>query len=133
LDSGAQVALTATASPGFRFAGWTGSTACAGTAPQRTLSPTTSLACTASFVRQVRVSVAASSNGGAMLTAPGCTSHEACLVDAGRPVLFSAPPARGFRFMGWIGAGCPTQATGMGDTAVAGKMDLACTANFVKP
>ena len=116
IDLGAAVTLTAPASAGFRFTGWSGSAACTGTDPVlRIAQVTASESCTASYVP--RRTVSASSEGA--MPAPlvmvrsedafaSCTPG-ACEIDQGGSAALIAPSAEGYRLSGWTGARCEGQ------------------------
>jgi uncharacterized repeat protein (TIGR02543 family) len=63
VTSGGSVTLVASASPGYRFTGYTGSAQCVGADPQLVISGISAdVACTANFVRTLRVTYALNEN-----------------------------------------------------------------------
>ncbi len=92
---GQQVTLTATAGESWRFDRWQGDVTGTDNPVTVTMSATRSV--TAVFVRQYRLSVAATGQG---TTSPAVGDH---FYDVGQTVTVSATPANGWRFLDWTG------------------------------
>lgn len=107
VDEGADVTLTAAASDGFRFTGWSGGGGCTGnTAALVVRGVTSNVSCTANFVQRFTVtSDATPRNGGSTATTSAATaascSGATCTVDARSDVAVLATPAEGYTFSGW--------------------------------
>ena len=140
------VTFTPTPGAGYRFGAWTGAsctgyTAGAGNAITFT-KPTAPKTCTATFVKQVTVSWAASPTvfGSVAGTATHgtCTASDpiqgtgSCLVDAGvgTVTLTATPLSIPFTFGSWGGPTCNGSATANVMTFSSPAEDKACTANF---
>jgi len=138
VDQGESLAITATATSGYRFSGWSG-TGCtdsvAGTANVADLASIGSnVTCSATFMRQWQVSYAAGTGGSVSAPAAQCASGSPCTVDAGDDLDITATPASGYRFGGWSGAGC-TDGT-PGTVNVVDLLNISapvtCTASFTR-
>ncbi len=95
-DDGTRVTLTAVPDAGHRFGGWSGVLSGAGNPATLVIETDETLA--ASFVPQLRVSVAPAAGGSVTLDPPGG------LYDPGSRVTLTALPDPGHRFGGWSGA-----------------------------
>ncbi len=109
-DDGTSVELTATASPGSTFAGWSG--ACSGSQSKATVSMTQARSCTATFdlipPDQFALSVILSGEGsGSVSSDPAgiaCAGDCSQLYDDGTSVELTATASAGSTFAGWSGA-----------------------------
>jgi hypothetical protein len=102
-DDGTPVTLTATASAGSRFTGWSG--ACTGNgACTVTMSQARNV--TASFVALYTLTVTKTGSGGGSVTGTGIDCGATCNTDYddGTVVVLSATASSGSRFTGWSGA-----------------------------
>ncbi|MFM2416540.1 MAG: Divergent InlB B-repeat domain [Pseudomonadota bacterium] len=125
---GGAVTVTATASTGNRFDGWSGCS----TSKEASIKLTnisTDATCTASF-SGLRPSVTAVANAtyGSVTTSCGAAT---CSVDFGGTVALSATANTGYRFASWEGAGCAdstSQRSFLSIRNVTG--DLTCRARF---
>src|SRR5262245_41506610 len=83
VDPGSTVVLEESLNNRFRFAGWSGGTGCTGTSKGVTITPTSSVSCTANFVQLVTVTGSVNPTGGGTVTATSTKngascSHETC-------------------------------------------------------
>ena len=103
-DAGTSVTLTAAASVGSRFAGWSGE-ACSGI-DTCTTTMTASRAVTATFVRLVALRVTVSGRGAVRSEPKGIRCGRACSrdFDADTDVTLKAKAKNGRWFLGWSGA-----------------------------
>lgn len=119
VDAGGSVTLVATANPGYRFTGYTGSAPCTGTEPQLVVSGVAeNVACTANFVRTLRVTYKIdgydwhfSTTASVAPTGAACAGG-VCNVDAGQSVTISAMVLPGYTATGWARWECTESATG---------------------
>jgi hypothetical protein len=107
---GTQVALTASASAGSSFTGWSGG-GCSGTGTcQVTLSANTSVAASFTVIPSFMLSVATTGNGAGTVTSSpsgiACGSTCSASFQSGTQVSLSAVAASGSTFAGWSGGGC---------------------------
>lgn len=100
------VTLTAAASAGAYFTGWSGD-GCSGTDPC-VLTVDREQHVTANFGARVRLTVARAGAGSGTVTGAGIDCGADCQeeVEAGTMVTLTATPAAGERFFGWSGGGC---------------------------
>lgn len=107
--AGTDVALTATPSPGSRFAGWSGG-GCSGTGTCRPNTAISEQTVTATFTALVTLHVAKNGKGSGRVTSVPtgieCGSTCSAVFDAGSSVTLTATAAPGSRFGGWLGGGC---------------------------
>ncbi len=125
---GSTVNLTATATPGSAFAGWSGD--CAGTS-SCVLTMDANRAVTGTFVRvRHELTVAATGNGTVASTPAGINCGTDCEEDfpSGTLVTLTATPAEGTIFAGWTGA-----CTGVGTCVVSMDGPLSVGASFSTP
>lgn len=126
-SDGAAVTLTATATTGSRFTGWSG--ACSGAGPC-SLTMDDSKAATANFVLTKALTVIKAGTGaGSVTSAPAgvdCGSTCAATYDDGTTVELTAAPAAGSRFVGWSGA-----CSGAGTCSVTMGSAKTVTASFI--
>ncbi|HEY7559650.1 MAG TPA: fibronectin type III domain-containing protein [Candidatus Binatia bacterium] len=119
INSGTQMALTATAASGSTFAGWTG-TGCSST-----VTVTGNMTCTATFnLNAYTLTVAKAGTGSGTVTATGINCGTDCsqVVNSGTQVALTATAASGSTFAGWTGTGCSSTVTVTGN--------MTCTATF---
>jgi subtilisin family serine protease len=129
-DAGTSVTLTATATAGSSFAGWSGG-GCSGTGTcQVTMNAATSV--TATFTLQHTLSVTKGGTGtGSVTSSPAginCGSSCAAAFDTGASVTLTATAGSGSAFTGWSGGGC----SGTGTCQVTLNADTTVTATFTK-
>jgi hypothetical protein len=125
-DLNAQVTLTASASSGSVFTGWTG--ACAGQGANCTLSVNGALSVTANFASLFNL-VVKTAGSGSVVSAPAaidCGKTCSAKVTQGTRFTLTAAPATGQKFTGWGGACSGTSLT---CSVVIGK-DTQVQANF---
>jgi hypothetical protein len=126
--TGASVTLTAVATPGSIFAGWTGG-GCSGIAPC-TVSVSASTAVTANFASIFTLTVVKTGTGtGTVTSSPAfisCGADCAVPFPSGTSVTLSATPASDSRFSGWTGGGC----SGTGSCTVVVTAATSVTATF---
>jgi hypothetical protein len=121
VNSGTQVALTATAAAGSTFAGWTGTGCTSGT-----VTVNGNMTCTATFnLNTFTLTVVKAGTGSGTVTATGINCGSDCseVVNSGTQVALTATAAAGSTFAGWTGTGCTS-----GTVTVNGNMT--CTATF---
>ena len=123
-DTGAVVAITATANAGWRFDNWTGGAAAPGSATSA-VSMNADKTLTAIFQQTAVLTITASPGAGGTTTpAPASYVH-----DVGTVVTLTAIPNAGWRFDGWTGdVAQPASAT----TTVTVDDDKEVVANFVE-
>jgi hypothetical protein len=107
-DRGTTFALTAAATNGSRFAGWSGGT-CSGTDTACSVTMDAAKNITATFLKQVQltISVDASKASGIVVSEPAgisCPGTCTALFDEGQTVKLIAHPGGGSRLEGWGGA-----------------------------
>jgi streptogramin lyase/6-phosphogluconolactonase (cycloisomerase 2 family) len=126
---GSIVVLSAAASAGSRFAGWSGA-GCSGTGTC-TVALTSSRLVTATFNQQFTLTVTRVGSGTVTSSPSGvsCGATCAALYDMGSVVTLAASASAGFGFSGWSGAGC----SGTGTCVVTVNAATAVTATFVLP
>lgn len=125
-DVNSQVTLTASASSGSVFTGWTG--ACSGALANCTLSVNESLSVTANFASLFNL-VVKTAGSGSVVSAPAaidCGKTCSAKVTQGTRLTLTAAPATGQKFTGWGGACSGTSLT---CSVVIGK-DTQVQANF---
>jgi hypothetical protein len=114
-DSGAAIALTATAADGYRFVGWSGGCKDSGDIPTCALTMSGPMNVTAQFApAQFPLAVSVKGTGSVSTTPRAINCKRAtCKVSLTSfvPVLLTAKPAKGWRFSGWTGACHGTKAT----------------------
>lgn len=125
--SGTKVDLSATPATGNRFVNWTG--ACAGTAPNCTLTLTANATATANFapVTAGTYNLTVAKTGSGSVTAPGIACGTDCseAYAAGQAVTLAASPASGNTFAGWGGA-----CSGTGACVVTMSANASVSASF---
>ena len=127
-SAGSTVVLTASATPGYLFTGWSGD--CSGTAPTCTLSVNAQKAVTANFTQEYNLVTSNLNPTGGVITSDvgGINCGKVCTQNysPGTPLTLTATPNSGYAFTGWTGA-----CTGMAQTCVL-TMDAAknVVANF---
>lgn len=108
-DAGTSLTLTATASPGSGFIGWSGG-GCTGTGTCQVNTGISEQAITARFSLPVKVVVSKDGNGsGVVSSVPAgihCGSTCSASFTAGSSLTLIATPSRGSRFTGWSSDGC---------------------------
>jgi YVTN family beta-propeller protein len=107
---GTQVTLTASASAGSSFAGWSGG-GCSGTNTcQVTMSAAQSVTATFNVIPSFMLSVVPSGNGSGTVTSSpsgiNCGGTCAASFQSGTQVILSATAASGSTFVGWSSGGC---------------------------
>ncbi|HUS31130.1 MAG TPA: hypothetical protein VMZ53_21620, partial [Kofleriaceae bacterium] len=135
LDNGAStVTFTPSATSGYRFNGWSGTT-CTGYSQSGNAitftNPTTAKACTASFVATVVVAGAAGTGGSVSVFSysGGSCAGTTCTLDSGASsVTFQATPSANYRFSSWSGCSLSTSSQ---VTITNPTISTTCTANFV--
>lgn len=95
-DAGTVVGVTAAASAGFRFAGWSGDAS--GTSSSINISMNSDKSVAASFVRRQYVLTISAGAGGTTNPVPGTYPY-----DEGAVVGVTAAPSAGYRFANWSG------------------------------
>lgn len=133
VDEGSTVTLTATASDGHRFTGFSGGGSCTGSAAALTLRDVrNNVSCSANFVQRLQVTgevspaAAGSVVASSLATAASC-SGSACTVDARSDVALLASPSAGYRFTRWTGCGDGALNPLLVDNVLAAQR---CTASF---
>ena len=129
-DQGELVTLTAVASAGQRFVGWS-SGGCSGTGPCE-VTMASAQAVTATFADRRGLTVAKGGNGGGTVSGTGidCGTDCAEIYDLGTVVTLTAVPASGSRIGGWSGAG--TEACSGATCQVTMSQARTVTTSFVK-
>lgn len=126
-ETGKSVVLTASATGGFIFSGWSG--ACTGTAPC-TVAMTSAKTVTATFITVYNLAVTKSvSAAGTVTSSEGlisCGSACSATYELNTPVTLTATPVSGYTFTGWLGGGC----SGTGACTVNMTAASSVTANF---
>ncbi|MHA2647234.1 MAG: InlB B-repeat-containing protein, partial [bacterium JZ-2024 1] len=119
------VTLTATAFPGWVFAGWSG--ACSGTSPSLQVTLNTPKACTATFSQTPPLTVTLNGQGSVSSNPAGINCPADCSENylIGSTVTLTATPANGWAFANWSGD-CSGSNSSIQVFMDAGK---ACTAN----
>lgn len=127
IDSGTDATLSAQASSGYRFTGWSGCTAL-GSGVAQLVSVRRDAECVANFERLYQVSAIASPSSGGRVTAAknGVDCGGSCQVSSDDTVKVEARPSTGYDFDGF--SGC----TGSGTTATVSNVsgNVTCTARF---
>jgi hypothetical protein len=129
---GTQVSLTASASAGSSFAGWSGG-GCGSTGTcVVTLSANTTVTATFTVIPSFMLSVSPAGTGvGTVASSPSgiaCGATCSASFQSGTQVTLSATPAIGSTFAGWSGAGC----SGTGTCSVTISAATAVAATFVE-
>jgi YVTN family beta-propeller protein len=132
-QSGTQVTLTAAATSGSAFAGWSGG-GCSGTGTCAvTISAAESVSATFTAIPPVTLSVTAAGTGAGQVTSSPAgikcsTSRNQCAAQfaVGTKVTLTASAAAGSSFAGWLGGGCG----GTGTCTVTVNSDTSVTATF---
>ncbi len=109
VTSGGAVTLTATASAGYAFTGWSGGSCSGATNPCTVANVTAAETDTATFIQRFTVSATVAGSG--TITATDASTTAACVgatctVDAGDTVTLTPMPAAGYAFTGWSGGSC---------------------------
>ncbi len=123
---GTQITLTAVASSGYRFTGWSGS--CSGTSASTSVTMDADQSCTATFAVVQRTLTVVSQNGSVSSTPGGINCGGDCSEGYanGTQVTLTTAPNAGYRFDKW-GGSCSGTATSVSVTMDA---DKSCTATF---
>jgi len=122
-DAGEVVSIEAQAAAGYRFSGWTGPVADAGSATT-TVTMNSDKTVTANFTRQYTLNISVSPAGGGT-TLPSAGLH---IYDAGTVVDINAFEGEGHTFSGWTG---PVANAASAATTVTMNSDKTVTANFL--
>ena len=130
-NSGSMVTLTASASSGSSFAGWSGG-GCGGTEPcQVTLSANTKVTATFTLIPTSTLSIAETGGGsGTVTSAPSginCGATCSASFATGTPITLTAAIGANSTFAGWSGGGC----SGTGTCALTLNANTTITASFV--
>jgi len=126
---GTSVVLTATASAGSKFTGWSGP--CSGTGVCKvTMSVARSVTAKFSLAKTLKVTKVGTGSGTVTSTTPGITCGSTCSYAfiLGTKVTLTAKPASGSKFAGWSGA-----CSGTGVCTVTMSVARLVTATFKKP
>jgi hypothetical protein len=125
--TGGTVVLTAAASAGSRFAGWSGE-GCSGTGTC-TVTMSQARAVNADFVAVYTLTVTKSGSGSGTVTGAGINCGATCAddYDEGTSVTLTATASAGSRFAGWSGEGC----SGTGTCTVTMSQARNVSASFV--
>lgn len=126
--SGTTVALTATATTGSTFTGWSGGI-CSGTAGCTFAMPATTTTVTAQFTLNTYALTVSKVGLGTVASNPAgidCGADCSETLGHGSTVTLTATPATGYSFTGWTGGGC----TGTGTCTVTMTAATAVTATF---
>jgi Divergent InlB B-repeat domain len=123
---GANVTLTATATSGWVFSGWSG--ACSGTGGC-TVTMSTAQSVTATFTQLPTLTVSVTGSGTVTSSPPGISCPSTCSASfaSGTQVTLTATPASGWKFNGWSGA-----CGGTGTCSVTMNSAQSVTATFVQ-
>ncbi|HEX8743461.1 MAG TPA: MopE-related protein [Thermoleophilaceae bacterium] len=128
-DADTVVTLTASPSPGSRFAGWTGAgtESCGAPVCQVTMSQARSV--TAAFAQTRALIVTKTGSGSGRVSGAGIDCGTDCFEshDQGASVTLTATPGDGSRFSGWTG-----DCSGTGTCAVTMTQSRSVTATFTK-
>jgi hypothetical protein len=128
-DTGTQVTLTATASAGSTFAGWSGG-GCSGTSTCKvTLNSDTGVTATFNLTPHTLTVSPAGTGSGSVTSSPAgidCGATCSHAFNAGTQVTLTATADSGSTFTGWSGGGC----SGTGNCVVTLNSDTAVTATF---
>jgi hypothetical protein len=124
-DDATTVTLTATASSGSRFTGWSGT--CTGSS-SCTVTMSQARNVTASFIAEYTLTVAKSGSGGGTVSSGDISCGTVCSAgyDEGSSVALTATPSPGSRFTGWSGA-----CTGSSSCTITMSQARNVTANFI--
>jgi hypothetical protein len=123
---GANVTLTATATSGWVFSGWSG--ACSGTGGC-TVTMNTAQSVTATFTQLPTLTVSVTGSGTVTSSPSGISCPSTCSASfaSGTQVTLTATPASGWKFSGWSGA-----CSGTGTCSVTMNSAQSVTATFVQ-
>lgn len=128
-DAGTPVVLSAAASPGSSFGGWSGAS-CGGTGSCTVSNTATVVAIFNTAANTSRLAVTKSGSGTGTVTSnpSGINCGDGCIANfpTGSTVALAATPTGGSTFVGWSGSGC----SGTGACVVAMNGDRAVTAQF---
>ena len=125
-SNGTNVTLTATATSGWVFSGWSG--ACSGTGGC-TVTMTTAQSVTASFTQLLTLAVSVTGSGTVTSSPSGISCPSGCSASyaQGTQVTLTATPANGWGFSGWAGA-----CSGVGNCVVTMNAAQSVTATFAQ-
>ncbi|HEX4034579.1 MAG TPA: hypothetical protein VHX66_09060, partial [Solirubrobacteraceae bacterium] len=106
-DVGDKITITAAASSGNRFTGWSGGT-CSGTATSCVINALAAAETdTANFAKTITITAATSGSGTATISdsdsLAGCTNVTSCLADVGDKITITATASSGNRLKSWSG------------------------------
>ncbi len=122
-DDGSEVVITAIASEGYRFAGWSGEGVADPTAMMTTVTLTADRMLEARFIKTWMVTLTNAPQAGGTVSAGG-------VVDDGVAFPITATPNEGYRFAGWTGADVADEL--LASTSLTVASDVSLTAHFVK-
>jgi hypothetical protein len=125
-SNGTNVTLTATATSGWFFSGWSG--ACSGTGGC-TVTMSTAQSVTATFTQLMTLTVSVTGSGTVTSSPSGISCPSSCSANfaPGTQVSLTAAPASGWKFNGWSGA-----CSGAGTCSVTMNSAQSVTATFVQ-